>query len=170
MLIRPATTIDAEAIAQVHVASWQHAYRDILTPEFLASLSVSRRQTMWTESIATDLTHVLVAEVNGQVVGFSATGPCHDEGSSSTAFKVLAIYLSPPHWSMGIGRELWLALREVMIARGARSVSLWVIANNERAIKFYTAAGFVPEPNSITPFELGGVQIEEVRYVQQLDD
>jgi len=44
-------------------------------------------------------------------------------------------------------------------------VSLWAIAGNERAIQFYLAAGFQPEPQSIKEFMLGGVQLQEVRYV-----
>ena len=164
MPIRPATSSDAEAIAQVHVASWQHAYRHILPPVFLAGLSVEKRQDMWAESIATDRPHVLVAEVDGRVVGFSAFGPCRDEDASDAAFEIWAIYLAPSHWSQGLGRELWLASREALLKRGASSVSLWVIAGNERAIRFYATAGFKPEPESLKPFELGGVQVQEVRF------
>ena len=74
----------------------------------------------------------------------------------------------PAHWSQGVGRALWLASRESMIDRGARSVSLWVIAGNERAIGFYRAAGFVPEADSLKSFELGGIQLGEIRCVLRL--
>ncbi|MFY9820183.1 MAG: hypothetical protein WAM82_02305 [Thermoanaerobaculia bacterium] len=52
-----------------------------------------------------------------------------------------------------------------MFAQGYKRVSLWAIAGNERAIQFYLAAGFQPEPQSIKEFMLGGVQLQEVRYV-----
>ena len=168
MPIRPATVDDAESIARVHVASWRQAYRHILPAEFLARLSVERRQATWAESISKDLPHVLVAEDDGKLVGFSAVGPCRDDSASSTDFEVWAIYLSPSHWSKGFGRELWQASRDASVRRGARRVSLWVFASNERAIKFYKTAGFKPEAKSLKRFELGGVQVDEVRYVQQL--
>lgn len=169
MPIRAATPADAEAIAQVHVESWRHAYRDILSTKFLAGLSVEKRQAMWSDSIAKGLPHILVAELNGQVVGFSAIGPCRDEGSPPTSFEIWAIYLSQRCWSKGHGRELWLASREIAVVRGACSISLWVIANNERAIKFYRSAGFMPEANSLKPLGFGGGQINEVRYIHRLD-
>jgi GNAT superfamily N-acetyltransferase len=166
MPIRPATTHDAEAIARVHVASWQAAYAGILPVEYLAGLSVERRRTMWAVSIAKGMPHILVAVVDDQPVGFSAFGPCRDEGASPGDFEVWALYLARSHWSVGLGRQLWLASREAAVAQGARQISLWVIAGNRRAITFYEAAGFAPEVNSLKKFELGGVQLEEVRYVQ----
>ena len=169
MSIRAATLADADAIAQVHVASRRHAYQGILPAEFLSRLSVEKRQATWSDSIAKGTPHILVAEVAGQVIGFSAVGVCRDKDSLPASFEVWAIYLSPAHWSLGHGRALWLASREASIARGARRISLWVIANNERAIRFYRAAGFVPEFNSLKAFELGGMQVNEVRYVHHLD-
>jgi len=169
MSIRPAIASDAETISQVHVASWRRAYREILPAGFLAGLSVLDRQAMWADSIDRDLPHVLVAEVGGRVVGFSAIGPCRDDCSLPDAFEIWAIYLSPTHWSRGLGRQLWLASRNALLARGARTVSLWVISSNERAIKFYRMAGFKAEASSNKTIELGGVQIEEVRYTQTLD-
>jgi ribosomal protein S18 acetylase RimI-like enzyme len=156
MPVRPATGDDAEAIAQVHVASWRSAYRRILAPEFLAGLSVEQRQARWSDAIANDLPHVLVADADGQVVGFSAFGPCRDADAGALAFD------------RGLGRELWLASREALLQRGAQRVSLWVIANNARATRFYTLAGFAPQPESLKAFELGGMQLEEVRFWQSL--
>lgn len=168
MIIRPAVTSDAATIAQVHVASWQHAYSHVLPTEFLANLPVEKRQAMWAASIAKDLPHVLVGEVDGRIVGFSAIGPCRDDSAPPDAFEIGAIYLAPTHLSSGLGRELWLASRDFAMSRGAQTISLWVFATNARAIKFYRMAGFEYEENSLQSFELGGVQVEEVRYSRRL--
>src|SRR6266436_4742890 len=154
MNIRGAAVADAEAIAKVHVLSWQHAYRHLLPQEFLAGLSVEQRQTMWAKVLADREPSLLVAEVNNEIVGFSAFGPCRDQGSQSTHYEVWAIYVTPSQWSSGTGRLLWLKSREVMIAQGATRISLWVLVGNERAIDFYRAAGFRPERGSTKPFEL----------------
>lgn len=103
------------------MVSWQHAYRHILPPAFLGGLSVEKRQVTWAESIATDRPHVRVAEVEGRVFGISAFGPCRDENASDAAFEIWAIYLTPSHWSQGLGRELWRASREALLKRGART-------------------------------------------------
>ena len=168
MNIRPAVVDDARAIAQVHVLSWQHAYINLLPPAFLAALSVERREAMWLEELRVGSPSLLVAEENAQVVGFCAFGPCRDENSKPTDAEVRAIYLAPSKWSTGLGRELWLRSKEALRSRRATSISLWVISDNERAINFYTAAGFSPESGSAKAFELGGVQLHKVRYVRKL--
>lgn len=168
MLIRTAIPSDVEGIVRVHVATWKQAYTHILPAELLANLPAENRRSMWAKSVAEDFPHVLVAEVDGEVVGFSAIGPCRDDGSCPSDFEVWAIYLSPSHWSLGLGRELWLASRAFAADRGASSISLWVFADNERAIKFYQKAGFTVDKGSRKTFELGGTQLQEVRYVHDL--
>ena len=134
MHIGPAALEDARAVAQVHVLSWQHAYREILPSGFLSQLSAESREAMWHESIVKGVPELLVARVQDTVVGFIAFGPSRDEGTSPASAEVWAIYLAPNSWSSGIGRALWLAAKERMLEQSVRSVSLWVIATNERAI------------------------------------
>ena len=169
MQIERAAVTDCRAIAEVHVRSWQHAYRNILPAEYLASLSVSERETMWRRLAESQPAHLIVAHASGQVVGFAAFGASRDEGAPQDRGEVWAIYVTPSSWSVGAGRLLWLASLEQMLAEGYKTVSLWVIAGNERAIKFYTAAGFKPEPGSTKQFILGGARLEEVRYVYGTD-
>jgi len=165
--IRPATIADDAAIAEVHVLSWQHAYRGLLPDEFLASLSVPRRQAKWAEALVNGHPSLLVAEANGRVIGFSAFAPCRGAGAGPADYELWAIYLVPSHWSAGLGRQLWLQSNEAMVSQGATRVTLWVLAGNGRAIRFYTAAGFRAEPGSDRVVELGGVKVREVRYVRQ---
>ena len=57
-----------------------------------------------------------------------------------------------------------------MRASSFRSVGLGVLAGNGRAIKFYTAAGFKADATSAKDFTMGGVKLQEVRYVLYSDD
>lgn len=165
MRIESAASDDCRAVAEVHVESWQEAYKDILPAPFLASLSVTEREAMWHRMVEHQPGHLLVARIAGQVVGFVAFGASRDEGAPSDRAEVWAICVRPSFWSAGAGRQLWLAALQQVRAEGYKSVSLWVIANNERAINFYTRAGFVADAESLKKFELGGATLEEVRYV-----
>ena len=49
--IREATVGDAQAIATIHVDSWQAAYRGILPDAYLANLTVVQRSEAWRKSI-----------------------------------------------------------------------------------------------------------------------
>lgn len=163
--IRPATVDDAHAIAEVHVRSWQHAYRELLPREFLAGLSVPKRTAMWAESLDQGRSSLLVAEADGAVAGFAAFGPCRDADAGPAEHELCAIYVMPACWSAGLGRGLWRESNAAMAAQGAGSVSLWVLAGNDRAIRFYAAAGFRPQPGSERTLTLAGVQLQEVRHV-----
>lgn len=126
------------------------------------------REAMWRESIVKGVPELLVAKVRGAVVGFIAFGLSRDAGAGPADAEVWSIYLAPSSWSSGIGRALWLAAKERMLEQGVRLVSLWVIATNQRAISFYRSAGFQPEATPLKEFTLGGVQLQEVRWVQAL--
>jgi RimJ/RimL family protein N-acetyltransferase len=45
-----------------------------------------------------------------------------------------------------------------------------VFPQNARAIRFYEAAGFELDTIPSKSFQLAGLQLQEVRYVRQLDD
>lgn len=168
MQIIPALPEDARGIAEVHVRSWQRAYRDILPADFLSALSVEKRQTMWAESLARGFPEILVAKLNDEIVGFVACGPSRSQNATPDCAEIWAIYLAPEVWGSGFGRALWFAARERLMQKGVRSLHLWVIAANLRAIDFYVAAGFVVDTGPPKHVTLGGAQVEELRYVQSL--
>jgi ribosomal protein S18 acetylase RimI-like enzyme len=167
MQIQPATLDDCHAIAELHVESWQHAYKQILPAAYLASLSVAEREAMWRRAVEQWPSQLLVARTAGQIVGFVSFGPCRDVGASPECAEIWAIYVRPAFWSGGIGCQLWIAARQRILEAGYKSISLWVLAGNERAIRFYERAGFCAELESRKQFELGGASVEEVRYVRQ---
>ena len=165
LAIAPASGEDLWGVAEVHVASWQGAYASILSPEYLANLSVEGRRAVWREVLAEGRSELLVAKDGASVIGFASFGPSRDADAMSDRGEVWAIYVHPRAWSAGVGRALWLAARERLAAMGFSSVSLWVIAGNERATRFYCAAGLHVEAGSAKEFELGGRKLREVRMV-----
>jgi L-amino acid N-acyltransferase YncA len=169
MHITPATLEDARQVAEIHVTTWQSAYQGILPAEYLASLSVEKREAMWRESIVKGVPQLLVAKVEGDMVGWVAFGRCRDEGSTLDSAEVWALYVAPPSWSSGVGRMLWRRSQARMLEQGFKTVHAWVFTQNARAIKFYRAAGFAPDLSSVKEFELGGKRVQEMRYARALE-
>jgi ribosomal protein S18 acetylase RimI-like enzyme len=165
MRLESATAEDCRAIAEVHVESWQHAYKGILPGAYLASLSVTEREAMWRLMVEREPSHLVVARHVNQIVGFVAFGASRDEGAPAERAEIWAIYVKPASWSTGAGRLLWLEALQRILADGYKTISLWVIAGNERAARFYERAGFALEPESRKSFELGGITLEEMRFV-----
>lgn len=164
--VRWASLDDAAGIARVHVRAWQVAYRDILLRDYLESLSVTQQKRLWQDRLMHGETRVVVAEGDGRgVVGFCAWGPCRDTDTVPHQIEIYTLYLDPAYWSCGVGRHLLQhALTEIRQDSPSR-ISLWVLTANERALRFYRAAGFACDPGSQTSFELGGVTLGEVRLV-----
>lgn len=167
-MIRDALPKDAKRIAQVHVSGWQHAYLKLMPAEYLASLSATlpQREAYWIRAIEGKETDVLVAEVEGEVIGWLSLGPCRDEYMPEAASgEVMAIYILAEYWSKGIGTQLWQAGFKRLLDQGYRRITLWVLSDNERAIRFYKRLGGKEDSSSRRALERGGVTLDEVRYV-----
>ena len=160
---------DARSVAQIHVETWRVAYATLLSSDFLDSLCVDTRETMWSQCIASGSPVLLVAKEAGVVHGLLSFGASRDKGASASEAEIWALYVAPRWWSTGAGRVLWLHAKSRMLEQHYMSCSLWVFQQNARAVKFYEAAGFVRDPSPPKSVELGGRQLIEVRYVCQFD-
>ncbi|PFG32713.1 GNAT family N-acetyltransferase [Sanguibacter antarcticus] len=159
--IRPAAVSDAETIARIHVASWREAYAGIVPATYLASLDEEFRKNRWTEILTGDGSRTWIAEVDRRTVGFASTGLSRDEDAEPGDQELYSIYLDPEAWGRGVARELM----RTVIAELPDGVplSLWVLADNERAQHFYRRHGFAADGVEKLE-ELGGERFTEVRY------
>jgi ribosomal protein S18 acetylase RimI-like enzyme len=144
MRIREAEPKDAQAIAEVHVRSWQAAYRGQLTDEYLDGLSVEERLEQHRRSLEQPRAEwrTWVADHEGTVTGFAVTGPSEDADAEPSTGEVYAIYLEPDRVGTGLGRELFEHAVADLRERGFSVVTLWVLESNERARRFYEVAGW----------------------------
>ena len=166
--VAAASPENCRAVAQIHVDAWRAAYDGIVPSDYLATLSVDQREIMWRTAVERGTPRVLVARTDESVVGWVAYGPCRDDGAGPDVGEIWAIYVAPTAWSTGIGRTLWKAACRDLQEQNCRSVTLWVIRGNARAIRFYERCGFAIEADSAKEFELGGAQITEVRLVAKI--
>ena len=163
LLIRPADAADAEAIAEVHIASWRGAYTGVVAEEYLDSLDQDTRAAEWRTNLATPGMRSWVAREEDRVRGFITLGPSRDVDAGLGALEIYAIYLEPAAWGSGIAREL---LRTVTgEVPPSTPLSLWVLADNDRARHFYRRHGFVTDGIDRID-EIGGVGYRQVRYVR----
>lgn len=170
MKTRLAHPSDARAIAEVHVRSWQSAYRGIVPDTYLDALSVERRAMAFGEALSRGSPEMWVAESHADIVGWIAFGSSRDADATQSVGEVEAIYVSPSHWSAGAGSALWSVARPRLVERGFTSVTLWVLEDNHRAIRFYSRAGFAPDVAARKRLSIGGKSLWEARYRCRLVD
>ncbi|MGH7820761.1 MAG: GNAT family N-acetyltransferase, partial [Candidatus Binatia bacterium] len=130
MIIRAATTNDAEAIARVHVSAWQHNYSGIVDERYLAALDPAERRQVWLEQLSgapRDSSIILVAEdPSGGACGFATGGAARRDADADA--ELYAIYLTPSRQRCGIGRLLCRELGTTLFAAGFHSLVVWVLA------------------------------------------
>lgn len=163
-MIRQAKLSDARAIAEVHVEAWKVAYRNIVPDSRLDSLSIKIREESWGRSINSGSPELWVVEFESEISGWVAFGPSRDKGASAETGELEAIYVHPDHWQRGLGWELWNLAVGRLIERGFKSVTLWVLSANDRAIRFYKAAGLKQNVASQKEICVAGKLLVEVRY------
>jgi GNAT superfamily N-acetyltransferase len=162
MIIRRAMLKDSQAIADVHVRTWQTAYQGILADEFLQSLSVERREKYWYEWLSKEnqAEFLFVAELDGLVVGF-VNGGLERSGDLLYQGEVNAIYISQQMQQQGLGRKLIEAAVGELLKREIKSMLIWVLADNPSR-KFYEVLGgkYLREQK----IEIGSQTLREVAY------
>jgi GNAT superfamily N-acetyltransferase len=168
--VRPATARDAKAIAEIHVAAWQAAYKDVMPEDYLKKMTLEKRLAYWREAIEFSEPQLLVATEGEQVVGFVGFDRSRDAGTRSTVGEIWALYVAPVHWSKGAGLALWDGARDGLKEEGCTQVTIWVLLRNERALRFCEhAAGFKREMPSLKTVAFDSAKLEEIRLKRAVD-
>jgi len=164
MQVRQATIADTNKIAQIHVASWQAAYRGQIPDVVLDNLDVEKRASFWRSHLASHPLGTFVAELNQEIIGFCDLIPSRDQDSNVQAIaEIAAIYVHPNHWRQGAGRMLCQRALDAARRENFTAVTLWVLALNVAAHSFYQAMGF--HLDGATKSEpMANYEIHEVRF------
>ena len=163
-MIRPARPEDAEAIARVHVRTWQAAYAHAIPTETLARVDVGERAAMWRRFLAGD-SAIFVGEVDGEIRGFVNVGECQEEPGVGELF---AIYVLPDEWGTGLGSGLIERGEQELCKRGFAEATLNVLADNPRAQRFYERQGWIR--GDTFPSTFLGHEVELARHRKSLAD
>lgn len=133
-LIREPRPGDVEALAALHISTWRETYGHALSEDFFDDAALQRRRELWTRLTAEHRPgrSVVVAEIDGSVVGFAAAGPPQpDEVDPPRDLQLYLIYVAAAHHGGGAGQAM------IDAVLGDRPAYLWVMKDNPRAQAFY---------------------------------
>lgn len=129
------TRSDVLGKAYVHYKSWQETYKGMIDPDYLRSRTLAKCEQIANE----EQDGVLIAKERNRVIGFVRYGAYRDD-TLPGAGEIYAIYLLEEYHDRGIGCTM---MKEALKALSAyRTVAMWVLAENKRAIKFCEHRGF----------------------------
>lgn len=168
LTIRPATPHDAQAIARIRVQGWRFAYQDLISQDYLDSLSVAEdteRMRGYLSQLPQNSPPSRSASVQGSdgekrsfmlaVRGDAVLGFCRFSAAPDNADRVEratpggtmvgrlhSLYIDPETLGQGIGHALMSHALSTFAAWGCERATLWVLEGNSRAISFYERQGW----------------------------
>lgn len=163
IIVRRAKPGDEEALAKVHIQSWQEAYKNIVPQAYLDSLSneLQVRIQNWSKTIVNPKRWLWVATEDDQIVGFALFGLPRDANRDGY-IELGAIYLLERFKELGIGFSLLKEGFNFMSALGYKKSYCWVLKGNP-TIKFYERTGAKFSGYTKTD-DIGGENFEELAY------
>lgn len=167
--VREMTPADCGRVAEIRIGGWQTAYRGLMPQPFLDALSAAedaeRLRARFGQADGSVVN--LVAEEDGEILGWACHGPYRDGELRTKDAELYAIYVDPGRFGSGIGHTLLQESLRRCTAAGHQRMYLWVLKGNAPARGFYERAGFHTD-GAEEPFEVDGVPVPEVRYTREL--
>jgi L-amino acid N-acyltransferase YncA len=137
MIVRPATEADAEALAAIYGDAVLHGFGTFEEDPPSAAEMDARRRTIADQGLP-----YLVAEVDGEVLGFAYAGPFRPRAAYRYTLED-SVYVSPDAKGKGVGRAVLAAVIEACEALGIRQL-MAVIGDtgNAGSVGLHRALGF----------------------------
>jgi L-amino acid N-acyltransferase YncA len=136
LTIRPATPDDAEGVARVLNGVIAEGGYTI----FDRPLSIDQERAFLSTLDHRDVVHVAIIE--GDTVGVQSVGLFSTLSTSLSHVATMGTWIAPAHRGHGIGRDLAARSIAFAVEQGYTKVLIYVLADNERALRFYRSLGF----------------------------
>ena len=159
VVLRRATETDDAALLAIDKQTWTDAVSPAPTPPEASAFFRDR----------TGPQDVLLAEAGGEVAGYVSLTQDLPIPSHTHVLTVNGLAVDPARQGNGIGRRLVEAAVAEAARRGARKVSLRVLAPNTTARTLYESCGFVVEGVLRGEFVLRGKPVDDLLMARVLD-
>ena len=159
--IRKATVSDAECIANINVATWKTAYKDLLPDDFLQQRNVTEKRIQSTANSINNGERIwLVAQKDNQVIAFCCGGKARDENFPAE-YELCAIYVLQSNQNQGVGKALLDEFRKQI---DNKPFYLYALKGNNKATKFYTKNGGTELPEYEKDLPIPNIQAKEILF------
>lgn len=169
MKLRPATPDDSAALARIHIAGWRASYGGLVDQTFLDALDAAEWTANWQKWLVSgDVSAIISHTDDGAPAGFVSFGRLKTAPPGMSPVRPLytaeiyAIYILPAYWRQTLGRQLMDAATRTLKERKQKSLCLWVVEKNPRAVSFYKALG--GQKCGSKTVSIGGRDLSEIAF------
>ena len=142
--IRLAVPADAPDMAEIHMRSWEAAYKDIIPAEYIREKNAGRLE-QW-KRILTEMKYPqYVIQKNGKPDGIMCIASPQDDDLADDFYELHGIYLHSNYYRQGIGTQAMEFAFDTARNANKKFMTVWVFEDNINSVKFYEKCGFVPD-------------------------
>lgn len=158
--VRIAKAADVPKIARMRVDTLAGPVSSAL----LKARSVKRREAFWHGRFEQARGSIFLIE-SDEIVGFCDLVPSLDKGADpKTIGEIAALSVLADSWRQGAGRALVSFVLSEARKRGYKAVTVWVLASNSDAMRFYESMGFARDGTFKIETAPDGSSLHELRY------
>ncbi len=122
-------------------AMYNHYIRETAITFDLDPVTVEERRPWFGKYTSGGRNRMLVAELDGQVVGYASSGEFRPRRAYDTTIET-SVYLAPDATGKGIGRKLYTALFAALEGEHVHRAIAGITLPNEASVAIHTAFGF----------------------------
>lgn len=162
--VRPAAASDADALGEIHAASWEAAYAPLFHPDF-AVRAVESRRGRWHHRLTEGRGLVLLAELDDRPLALSF---CVPSSARPDLAEIYSFYGHPDGWGSGVAGALMAQTLRSLNDDGYVEVSLWTLRSTTQSRRFYAKCGFT-ESGADRRYDFGdGRLFDQLEYRRPL--
>lgn len=152
---------DYREITRVHVDTWKTTYRGLVPDEYLDKMNYEDKYESNKKFMSREDVGAFVYEKDEKIVGFTSCGEARDKDYNGWG-ELYGLYILKEFQGLGIGKELFEAVKNELKDKGFSKMVLWAMSGNSAEI-FYRKMGGV-KSDKVRKYSYGGKEVDIVSF------
>lgn len=137
---------DCACANEIYSQSWRAGYKGVLSDDTISSVTDDGWSKQFEGNLLTNSYMLLIMSVAGEDIGACTIGVAPDADGERAA-EIISFYYKKEYWGkkcnkLSYAEHLMRYALAVIRRQGYKSVELWTLKGNARAIAFYQKCGF----------------------------